>query len=411
MQAESYFQLLNPLMFLLFAAGFFSVNALRPSQATLTFALSYTVGAAAFIIDFFNVSGMRLIGVVETTSLYAVTAILVSAGMMLRYQKWAPWSLLAALGFMHILIYAFLRESVKDYWLASISANAGCGVIFSIAAISIRKLIRRPLDKAIFWLYVFSCAQCFVRPVIAAAMAGGELTPETYDEPLLLLMLHFIVGAFAVIMGMALLIAFSQEVYEDLQHQSVTDRLSGIFNRRGFEEAAEAALAPRHSDVGFAALIIADIDNFKSVNDAHGHAFGDMAIAEFGALFNEYADEDRIAARLGGDEFVMLLPGEMIDTAIEIAEAIRRDFSETIIEGGAGAPPKLSASFGVALRQPNESLSKLLARADEALYLAKSSSRNQVCSETDVSVDRLHAATEKLSRRRLRDVGPLANTA
>lgn len=402
MPAESYFQLLNPLMFLVFAAGLYSIHAVRPTRATLMFALSYTVGAAAFLIEFFNMSGMRILPVVPTVSLYAITAILVSGAMMLRYRKWAPWGLLVTIGAAHMGVYAWFREVEQIYWIASMAANFGCGLIFSVAAVGIRNHIRRPIDRVLYGLYLVSCLQCFVRPVALVLLAPGPLNPSNLDQPLAILMLHLFVGACAVMLGMTLIIAKILEVYRELQEQSVTDRLSGVLNRRGFEIAAEEAFSRRSGDLRFACVVIADIDGFKSINDAHGHAFGDMVITEFGALFSDYAVGDRIAARLGGDEFVMLLPGEMTDVAIEIADAIRRDFEQVAI-AGPGGPARLSASFGVALRQPDETVEKLIARADEALYLAKTTGRGRVCSETDVAVDRLGVAADRLARRRLRD--------
>ncbi|MCK5747694.1 MAG: GGDEF domain-containing protein, partial [Oricola sp.] len=151
-----------------------------------------------------------------------------------------------------------------------------------------------------------------------------------------------------------------------------------------------------------------DIDHFKQVNDTQGHAAGDMVIAEMGALFNQYADRSRFAGRIGGEEFAMALVGEPLQTAREIAEALRRDFSALRIDNGdpAGGDCRFTASFGVAMRQPGEPFLSLLSRADEALYLAKAKGRDKVICETDVLVQKLRgsrSAEPPPERRKFRD--------
>jgi len=399
-QAESYFQLLNPLVFLLFAAGFFTVNAVRPSEGVFLIALSYLAGATTFTVDIFNQAGIRVLPVIATTWLYAVTAVLVSAGLCLRYRGQAPWRLFGAMFVIHLAIYTWLFTTVQNYWLSSFSANFGCGAIFLVAIIAMRNHLPRTIDKVVFWLYFFSCVQCFIRPVLVAQVSTDRLTALSYNEPLFLMTLHFVVGACAVILGMALLVACSTEIIEDLQHRSITDRLSGVLNRRGFEDTSYAAF---HADgkTKNISVLLADIDHFKRVNDTKGHAFGDMVIAELGALFNEYADNGRIAGRLGGEEFAILLIGEGMHEAKELADALRRDFANLRIDDG--DEYRFSASFGVALRQPDESLVTLLARADEALYLSKKLGRNRVSCEADVHVDKLRTLASTHERRKNRD--------
>jgi diguanylate cyclase (GGDEF)-like protein len=213
--------------------------------------------------------------------------------------------------------------------------------------------------------------------------------------------MHLSVGVCAIMTGMALLVATSTEIIEELNDRSKRDALSGLLNRRGFDEEAVDlfTLADRfRMPVG---VIIADIDRFKEVNDTHGHAFGDIVIAELGAVFASYADDDRIAGRIGGEEFALLLPGESGEEAREIAEAIRAEFAKIKIDTTGGAF-SFTASFGAGERRCGEDARIALAKADEALYLAKSAGRNCVCGEADVGVEQLKSARDKLERRRNR---------
>lgn len=398
MPAEFYFQLLNPLTFLLFSAGLYGMHSVKPSPSALILAQSYLLGAAAFVIDITNAVFPPFFGVIPTTSLYAVCAVLASAGLCLRYRDRAPWRLLIAAAVVHMIIYSYCHIFVPNFWFRSIEANVGCGVIFSIGALFIRGRQQRLIDRVIFALFAFNVVLCFVRPAMIARLSGGEMTEATYSEPLFLVALHLSVGVSAILLGMALLVAYGTEIVDDLRYRSMRDPLSGLLNRRGFEDEATALFAAADRFRAPIGVIIADIDNFKQVNDTHGHAFGDIVIAELGAVFATYAVDERLAGRLGGEEFALLLPGESGAEACELAEAIRRDF-EAIAVDTEGGSASFTASFGAAERRSGEDLRHALAKADEALYLAKANGRNRVFGEADVGVEKLKEALEKLERR------------
>lgn len=399
--AEFYFQLLNPLIFLVFAAGLFVADSVRMARSAKILGYSYLAGAAAFFADLMNEAFPPFLGIIPTTSLYALCAILVSAGLSLRYRGFAPWTLLVSAAAIHLAIYSYCHLAMDNFWFRSIEANIGAGVIFAIGLAGIRGRQQRRIDRLIFALYAFSVLQCFVRPGLVVLLTGGDLTPETYSADLFLITMHLIVGVCAIVLGMALLIAYSVEMIEELRSRSETDPLSGLLNRRGFEEQATRVFAKAEQSAAPVGVIIADIDRFKSINDTHGHDFGDMVIAELGQILAIYAAEGRIAGRIGGEEFALLLPGETGPEAAEIAEAIRVDFARVSIDTPEGAF-SFTASFGTAERRWGEDLRYALAKADEALYLAKSGGRNRVCGEADVGIDRLKAARDKLERRRNR---------
>ncbi len=405
MQAEAYFQFMNPLVFLLFAAGFFCIHAIRPSRAVLLLALSYVAGASAFTVDIVQQAGIRLIGSIPISGVYALTAVLFSGALSLHYRRKTPWALFGALFAAHMAVYSVLYLTIGLGWVTSFAANFGCGVIFGLGLMLIRNHTPRAIDKVVFWLCAVGVFQCFARPLLIAYFSGG-MNAETFDLPMILMTLQIVVGACGVVLGMTLLVAFSSEIVSDLEERSVTDRLSGLFNRRGFEETAERIFHPNNGN-DFISVILVDIDHFKRLNDAKGHAFGDMVIAEMGALMAQYADHDRIASRIGGEEFAMLLIGETLHDAREVAEAVRRDFAALRIDNGDTDAGTFTASFGVAQRQPAETLRALLTRADEALYLAKEKGRNQIACETDLMVHKLRTLgapqDDSTERRQFRD--------
>jgi two-component system, cell cycle response regulator len=170
-----------------------------------------------------------------------------------------------------------------------------------------------------------------------------------------------------------------EELNKKLEYQASRDGLTGLFNRRYFQEALnrEFDLAVRHRHE-FSCLIL-DLDYFKKINDSCGHAFGDLVLEEFAALLRIKSRKMDICARYGGEEFVILLPHTNLDSAANLAEKIRASV-ESHIYKDAQHSRQVNCSIGVAsLKVHNpDSGDKLVGMADYALYQAKEHGRNQV---------------------------------
>lgn len=155
--------------------------------------------------------------------------------------------------------------------------------------------------------------------------------------------------------------------------QATLDGLTGILNRRAFFE--RAGFYCNEADEGAAlSAIMFDIDHFKSINDRFGHDVGDKVLCSFVQLVEE---DLGLFARLGGEEFILLLPQVGQAQAMEIAEEIRCRVEQMDLKVGAHAVA-VTCSFGVSEWGLNDTLDRLIKRADLALYLAKESGRNQV---------------------------------
>jgi diguanylate cyclase (GGDEF)-like protein/PAS domain S-box-containing protein len=165
-----------------------------------------------------------------------------------------------------------------------------------------------------------------------------------------------------------------------LSNDSSTDFLTGLANRRVFSERSEAAWK-RYKKIGeVCALILVDLDDFKIVNDVHGHAAGDDVLRAVGSLLqNQLRGQRDIAARLGGEEFAVLCFGEMDEELVtQVAERLRRRLSRESIDSGK-YPFEVTASFGLALSNASDfGWKDIYARADAALYQAKAAGKNQV---------------------------------
>ena len=165
----------------------------------------------------------------------------------------------------------------------------------------------------------------------------------------------------------------------ELMELSTRDPLTDLLNRRALFQGLNTLLAEAQEQSYILSCMMLDIDFFKSVNDTYGHAIGDKVIQTFSGILQSYAQQDYLTCRYGGEEFIIILPNIDINRAIEIAEKIRiaiSEYSFEIIAEGL----HVTSSFGVTSTQGQENIGadKLVDQADQALYIAKQSGRNQV---------------------------------
>lgn len=167
-----------------------------------------------------------------------------------------------------------------------------------------------------------------------------------------------------------------------LSNLSTTDPLTGVANRRGFDEALKAELERSEGSGGNLALILLDIDHFKAINDLYGHPAGDAVLKRIGEVLQEQVRETDLVARVGGEEFAVLCTATSERGAIRLAERIRAAIEEahTSVEGRS---LRVTASLGVACRRGHQGSipSELYRTADQHLYRAKRSGRNRVATD------------------------------
>jgi two-component system, cell cycle response regulator len=177
-----------------------------------------------------------------------------------------------------------------------------------------------------------------------------------------------------------------REAQRKLEEQSITDALTGLKNRRFFDERLheEYRRAQRYGD--YLSLIMIDLDHFKAVNDRYGHPAGDSVLREAAALLRSSIRDPDICARYGGEEFAVILPKTHMSGALTVAERVWRALGAkeyALVGGASGAPATIhvTASLGVAFYPSKEiSSGELLLRfADQALYEAKKAGRNTIC--------------------------------
>jgi diguanylate cyclase (GGDEF)-like protein len=167
-------------------------------------------------------------------------------------------------------------------------------------------------------------------------------------------------------------------LHQIVERQALVDGLTGISNRRHCEDSLSSEIA-RADRLGTPlTLVLADLDDFKSINDIHGHAVGDEVLREFAAVVRATVRESDLAGRWGGEEFLLLLPGADGEGGAQLADRVRRGLTERTFLGKDGAAFTVSCSFGVAQHAEGGDERELFANADRALYRAKRRGKNCV---------------------------------
>jgi diguanylate cyclase (GGDEF)-like protein len=174
-------------------------------------------------------------------------------------------------------------------------------------------------------------------------------------------------------------IAFDRaRLYSELRTEAVTDPLTRLSNRRYLlERLSEERSRARRNQHSLLALML-DIDRFKGVNDRHGHAAGDVVLAELAQLLRRVMRAEDVVARYGGEEFCLLVPEIAAAEARVLAERLRQVVASHVFPAAAGTS-QLTVSVGVAAFQPDDAGSELLSRADRAMYAVKARGGNGVC--------------------------------
>ena len=178
-----------------------------------------------------------------------------------------------------------------------------------------------------------------------------------------------------VVVGIHHYITEWRKAERELKRMAEEDVLTGLSNRRHFSIEARRAIDQAHRHNESLSILIMDLDHFKQVNDRFGHNVGDEVLRAISQRMQEAFRKSDLPGRWGGEEFIALLPHTPVDTAYKVGERLRLNVANAEITTSAGAVP-LTLSGGIAQRQDGDTLESLIARADAALYRAKSGGRN-----------------------------------
>ncbi|HYP48945.1 MAG TPA: GGDEF domain-containing protein [Thermoleophilaceae bacterium] len=257
-------------------------------------------------------------------------------------------------------------------------------LVFGIVAISLALYVNgaSASDDEMFYLWVslfafyfFSRKQALMHMAFVAVAYGTVMRTQGTDLGEETVRWLVTVGSLTVAgLIVGALTQRTHESMDSLREAARTDSLTGLLNRKGFNETFEAEIARAARSGSTLALLVGDLDHFKQMNDRCGHQAGDQALVRVSEVLQEWTRGADRAARIGGEEFALLAPDSDDEAALRAAERVRTRVEEAF----AGSAVELTMSFGVALFPGDgRSADQLLRSADDALYAAKAAGRNR----------------------------------
>ena len=359
----------------LFSAAYAIVALTAGQRRAMWFSLSYLIGlinpVSEFLLPF-----TRAVSVHEWLSYASFLAATLSISFSLDRYHGRPvaWRAIAAI-FVGGLI---VRGVIWDWPRASLVQGFAYQLPFALSSVlacrTARRLVeRRGLHLSLAILFGAIAVHFMLKPFFAVSLGTGA-TLADYTTTTYALLSQAGTGVLLLASGLLVLLIVVQRAVSDSQQLSSIDPLSGLLNRRGFEEQAQTLFARAESSGLPVSAIMLDLDQFKRVNDRHGHQTGDRVLADFATLLRGAAPTAAVVGRMGGEEFALVIEGATAQSGWLNGEAIR----VAARQASARTPPATTVSGGVAERQRGESLSDLLRRADQALYRAKREGRDRM---------------------------------
>nr|WP_255326343.1 GGDEF domain-containing protein [Sphingobium sp. EM0848] len=278
-----------------------------------------------------------------------------------RIAIWALSMLLCAVGI-----------AFDNLPLELVASDFGCFLLIGLPLIAGRNHLGHWPDRILFGAATLTALDNLMRgSTVPLTLSDGNFPDSTYA-----FLMQALACIFGLFLALAALAANMIDLLDRYQRDALHDPLSGLLNRRGFDDA----IAGRHRKLPLdGSLIVCDIDHFKAINDEYGHALGDQVIIALAGMLTRWAPSNAVTARFGGEEFVLFLPDTNAARAAGVADDIRENFARDVADQFGLARP-LTASFGLStIQRADASIHDAIARADTALYEAKARGRNRVC--------------------------------
>ena len=356
---------------------------LRPSrvEGVSTFAASASVGSFAIALGAVGslVLPTHLVSLPESPLVILSCLLLLSGFRQFLSMPALRWSTLIAT----VLTFSFLHFGfvLLQGGVTSVIGTGAVSVIFAAIGWTIYRgkgEADAPRAFVVFAILSASTVSIFfmARCVMIATGLGGTMY---FAEPTAwnIAISSIRILMFPLVYLSAILLVQGRTVAR-LERALAHDDLTGALSRRAFFDTSARELDHEHSQSSAPLLLFLDLDNFKQLNDRHGHDVGDRALRHFVEVASSILPPKALLGRLGGEEFVILLPASEPAVATLVAKKIMRTIRETPLRTNRGSVP-MTVSIGIAAAHPGMSIDDALKRADSALYQAKERGRDRLC--------------------------------
>lgn len=307
-------------------------------------------------------------------ALYILCALFVTQGVSRRSGGHIGLAFLAFPAVLAIAARAWFTFVDPNLVARIFSVSFGVSVIMLIGAFRMRSLIfKRVVDRLLFWTFTAFAAHLLPRALLGIWAESGS-AGWTFGASYFWGITQFGLSVLGTLLLLSMAGATLADLLDEVRVERDIDVLTGLPNRRGFMAQAEAKLRRSAKRV---ALLVCDVDHFKDINDSYGHPVGDRVLAGVAAVIQSVLRKADLAGRVGGEEFFILLDAADQNDAVAAAERLRGRLAEKRYLNDKPAA-RITVSIGVACRMRGESIDRLFARADIALYKAKREGRNRV---------------------------------
>ena len=371
------FTLLNPAIALVLATTFFILwrkRLQRPHLGLLAFAF-FACGLAFVAQDFLAPLEGPVLRI-AANGLFFVAIVAACAAALTRAHIAVPAKLIG-------LISLCAAAAFLWYLLADPSTTARIYVMnaayAAFAAITAQRLVAAGPRALVDWLAVLTMVFLFLLAVsrpIATLLQGLDVNADgSFQQSAYWATVQAFTPLLALAIALVFLGALAVEVVGELREQADIDYLTGLLNRRGFDARAVQALDAAEPRLVQPAVMLIDIDDFKKINDSHGHASGDEVIRAVGSVLARSAGKT-LVARTGGEEFALFYADVRRGDLMALADAIRASLAQTAI-AALPAHHRVTVSIGIHTRHQSEPLTAMMAQADQALYAAKKAGKDR----------------------------------
>ncbi|MEE9315198.1 MAG: GGDEF domain-containing protein [Rhizobiaceae bacterium] len=383
MEPKDILGVLTPSLLFIFAATFIFIWKSNKEQFhSRCLAMAFSLNAIGFsavwlLNDYAPRAALLGCGVFAMGSM-----VFFARGILLRLSISVPYRLFIGLQIINIICSVIALYVYDSVFAILTLTGIISGLQTAIIAYKLQKKAEKnPINMTTVWVMALVAVLIPARMMSGYLTATNPLTIETYQSSVEWISLHLLVIVLSTMGALTFILYTLNQAMAAVQMQADTDELTGLARRGRFEQNAKRIFAQEKRTPLPVSLIVMDIDNFKSVNDKHGHLAGDAVLAQVGDMLKTSSRETDIIGRIGGEEFAILLWNADIKGARLVAETLRTsmencDFGD-LLDG-----ENCTASFGVAQLEQGESYKQLFDLADRALYRAKNTGRNRVNAAT-----------------------------
>lgn len=361
----------------------FVLSSLRSSKVSGIREWGQANAAAVLALLLFAARGILpdLLSIEVSNGLFLASAALMLAGFRRHLDLPVPvrplalgmLATMAALTFFHLAIDLLPMRTVA------------VSIFHACVYIAIGRTVPATQEPVLRYAFLFTRRAAFVlgsvhacRGLFYALQVG---TPLEFLDPALYNLAFFAIGTLALpALTLGAVMMANARVLRDTAWAADHDHLTGAWSRRAFFTFAEHEHARTLRKGSSLSLLVFDADNFKRINDTHGHATGDRVLRDMVMHAQDVVRKIDYCARLGGEEFAVLLPDANHPTAMDVAARLRKALDRSLQLVPAAVPVGYTVSIGVATLAAGETVAGLMARADAALYAAKAGGRNRVIS-------------------------------